>query len=180
MKLAAGAGVARLALPAGHAVAAQQVGVDSGGVGLLRVDFEAAYGAGSPWEQLFIHENVNVGVPGTTMYAEYRVDVVDHIEVQWANTTQAGGIDWATAYQTAMFLLPVDAVYRDQYWMPATPEGSTTLIAHLYESAQLNAANYNLGRVLVVFQRKDVRLNAGTMAEPIITAVTLTVAEVGQ
>lgn len=180
MQLAAGAGVARMAGIEPRAVAAQQYGSDSLGIGLMRVDFEAAYGAGTEWNSLMVYENVNLGVPGAKMYVRYLGEVVSHIELGWSMTTQAGGIDWSTAYQTAMSLLPVDAEYRDQYSLPATPEGPMMLIAHVYESAQLSAANHGLGRVLVLFQRKDVQLNASAPREPIITTATLTMPLPGQ
>ena len=180
MRLAAGAGVASLAgLEPGRA-AAQQAGVDSLGIGLRRADFEAAYGAGVPWNDLAVYDNVDLGVPGAKMYVGYLGEVVSHIELGWSLTTQAGGIDWASAYQAATSLLPVDAQQRDQYWLPATPEGPLLLIGHIYESAQLNAANLGLGRVLALFQRKDVQLNASAPLEPIITAATLTMPSPGQ
>ena len=180
MQLAAGAGVARVAGVGPRAVAAQQYGTDSLGIGLMRVDFEAAYGAGVAWNNLTVYDNVTMGVPGAKMYVGYLGEVVSHIELGWSQTTQAGGIDWGTAYQTATSLLPVDAQHRDQYWLPATPEGPLLLIGHVYESAQLGEANHGLGRVLVLFQRKDVQLNASSPLEPIITAATLTMPSPGQ
>lgn len=180
MQVAAGAGVARLAGVEASALAAQQYGSDSLGIGLMRVDFEAAYGVGTPWNDLMVYENVDMGVPGTKMYVGYLGDVVSHIELGWSLTTQAGGIDWGTANQTATSLLPIDAQHRDQYWLPATPEGPILVIGHVYESAQLNEANYGLGRVLVLYQRKDVQMNASAPLEPIITAATLTMPSPGQ
>jgi hypothetical protein len=180
MQLATGAGAARIAGVESRASAAQQYGSDSLGIGLMRVDFEAAYGAGVDWNTLSVYDDVAMGVPGARMYVGYLGDVVSHIELGWSLTTQAGGIDWETAYQTATSLLPVDAQYREQYWLPATPEGPLMMIGHMYESAQLNEANSGLGRVLVVFQRKDVQLNSSSPLEPIITAVTLTMPSPGQ
>jgi hypothetical protein len=180
MRVAAGAGVAGLIGGEAIAAGAQQYGSDSLGIGLMRVDFEAAYGVGRPWNDLVVYDNTSFGVPGTTMYVGYLGEVVSHIELAWSQTTQAGGIDWGTAYQTAMSLLPIDAQHRDQYWLPATPEGPILVIGHVYESAQLNEANYGLGRVLVLFQRKDVQMNASARLEPIITAVTLTMPSPGQ
>jgi hypothetical protein len=161
-------------------VSGQATGVASGGIGLLRRDFEAAYGAGTEAEGLVTYAAVGIGAPGATAYAQYRGDVLEHLEVQWVRVSQAGGIDWGTSYQAAMSLLPADAEYRDQFWLPATPEGPIEIIAHTYESAALNAAQYNLGRVLVTFHRRQAQLNPGTPAEPVTTAITLTMAEVGQ
>lgn len=180
VQVAAGAGLAGIAGVGPRVAAAQQTGTDSLGIGLMRADFEAAYGPGAAWNDLAVYENVNLGVPGTTMYVGYFGEVVSHIELGWSQTTQAGGIDWATAYQTATSLLPVDSQHLDQYWLPATPEGPLMLIGHLYESAGLGAANHGLGRVLVLFQRKDVQLNAGSPMEPIVTAATLTMPSPGQ
>lgn len=180
IQVAAGVGVARIAGVEPRAIAAQQYGSDSLGIGLMRVDFEAAYGTGVERDGLVVYENVSLGVPGAKMYVGYLGDVVSHIELGWSLTTQAGGIDWGTAYQTATSLLPVDAQHRDQYWLPATPEGPLMLIGHVFESAQLNEANHGLGRVLVLFQRKDVQMNASAPLEPIITAATLTMPSPGQ
>jgi hypothetical protein len=178
--MVAGAAMAPLAVGVVQRTAAQQYGVDSGGIGLLRVDFEAAYGAGSDVDGVTAYANVEVGIPGATMYAEFRGEVVDHIEVRWSEATQSGGVDWVTANQAATFLLPVDAQHLDQYWVPATPGGPIELIAHTYESAQLNEANNNLGKVLVIYQRKYVQMNASAPLEVIVPAVTLTMAEVPQ
>lgn len=180
LKLAAGAGAMAVPALAASRASAQDVGVDSGGIGLRRVDFEAAYGVGVDAQSLVIYENVTIGVPGATVYAQYRGEIVEHLEVRWSMATQYGGVDWGTAYQEAMFLLPVDAEYRDQFWMPATPEGPTELIAHTYESQALNTYHYNLGRILVLFQREYVQLAPNTPNEPIVPAITLTMAEVGQ
>lgn len=180
IQLAAGTGVARIAGVEPRAVAAQQYGADSPGIGLMRVDFEATYGTGVERDGLVVYESVTLGVPGAKMYVGYLGEVASHIELGWSLTTQAGGIDWVTAYQTATSLLPVDAQHRDQYWLPATPEGPIMVIGHVYESAQLNEANHGLGRVLVLFQRKDVHLNASAPLEPIITAATLTMPSPGQ
>ena len=180
VRMAAGAGLAPLVVRTAHRTAAQQYGVDSGGIGLLRVDFEAAYGAGTDADGVTSYENVEVGVPGAKMYAQFRGEVVEHIEVRWSEATQTGGIDWATANQAAMFLLPVDAQHLDQYWLPETPEGPIELIAHTYESAQLNEASYNLGRVLVIYQRRYVQQNPGSLVDVVVPAVTLTMAEVPQ
>ena len=164
----------------GRLAAAQQYGVDSGGIGLLRRDFEAAYGVGVDAQHLTIYDDVTIGVPGTIMYAQFRGDVVEHLEVRWSEALQDGGVDWGTAYHEATFLLPVDATLLDQYLVPTTPEGPVEFIAHVYESAQLNEANANLGRVLVIFQREYVQLAENTPVEPIVPAVTLTMAEVPQ
>lgn len=180
MQVAAGAGVAGIVGAGSNAIAAQPYGVDSLGLGLMRVDFEAAYGVGTPWNDLFVYENAAMGVPGTTMYVRFRGEITSHIELGWSQTTQAGGIDWGTAYQTATSLLPVDVQHRDQYWLPPTPQGPIMLIGHIYESAQLNEANYGLGRVLVLFQRKDVQMNASAPLEPIIIAATITMPDPGQ
>jgi hypothetical protein len=180
MQVVAGAGLARLAGVEASAFAGQQYGSDSLGIGLMRVDFEAAYGVGTPWNSLFVYETVDLGVPGATMYAGYLGDVVSHIELRWSRATQVGGIDWPTANQTAISLVPVDAQMRDQYWLPATPEGPVMMIGNVYESAQLSEANHGLGRVLVMYQRKDVQMNASTPLEPVITAVTLTMPSPGQ
>jgi hypothetical protein len=180
MQLAAGAGAAGIAGVKPMLAAGQQSGTDSLGIGLMRADFEAAYGAGAERDGLVVYEGVTLGAPGAKMYVGYLGEVVSHIELGWSLTTQSGGIDWGTAYQTATSLLPVDAQHRDQYWLPATPEGPLMVIGHVYESAQLNEANYGLGRVLVLFQRKDVQMNASAPLEPIITAATLTMPSPGQ
>ena len=180
VKLVAGAGVAAVPALSLSRVAAQDVGVDSGGIGLRRADFEAAYGVGVDAQSLTIYENVTIGVPGAKVYAQYRGEIVEHLEVRWSQATQAGGIDWGTAYQAAMLLLPVDAEHRDQFWMPATPEGPVEIIGHTYESQALNTYHYNLGRILVLFQREYVQLTPNTPNEPIVPAVTLTMAEVPQ
>jgi hypothetical protein len=180
MRMVAGAGPAPLAVGAANRAAAQQYGVDSGGIGLLRVDFEEAYGVGSDVDGVTEYANVEVGIPGATMYTDFRGEVVDHIEVRWSEATQSGGVDWATANQAATFLLPVDAQHLDQYWVPATPGGPIEPIAHTYESAQLTEANYGLGRVLLIYQRKYVQMNASAPLEVIVPAVTLTMAEVPQ
>lgn len=177
LRLAAGAGLAAMT---GQRALAQGTGVASGGIGLTREQLEARYGTGVDAESLTVFEGVTVGVPGTTLYAQFRGDIVEHLEVRWSMATQVGGVGWDVGYLAAMDLLPTDAAYRDQYWMPATPEGPTELIAHVYESPALNAAQYNLGRILVLFQRQMKQLNANAPLEPVIPAVTLTMAEVGQ
>lgn len=180
MQLAAGAGVAGLAGMGTRALAAQPYGVDSLGVGLMRVDFEAAYGVGTPWNDLVVYQNTSFGVPGTTMYVRFRGEITSHIELQWSQATQSGGVDWGTANRTATSLVPIDAQYRDQYSLPATPEGPVSLVGYIYESAQLNEANYGLGRVLVLYQRAEAQMNAGSAAGPIIPAVTITMPDPGQ
>jgi len=131
-------------------------------------------------EALVVYEGVTVGVPGATAYAQYRGEIVEHLEVQWSRATQGGGVDWGMAYQAAMSLLPVDAELRDQFWMPATPEGPIEMIGHTCESQALNTAHVDLGRILVVFHRKYVQLDATMPSEPVVQAVTLTMAEVPQ
>lgn len=121
-----------------------------------------------------------MGVPGATAYAQYRGEIVEHLEVQWSRATQRGGVDWGMAYQVAMSLLPVDAELRDQFWMPATPEGPIEMIGHTCESQALNTAHVDLGRILVVFHRKYVQLDATMPSEPVVQAVTLILAEVPQ
>ena len=180
MKPVAGAGIATSAARSAQLAVAQDTGVDSGGIGLLRWDFEAAYGPSTELEGLVEYPYVDVGVAGAKMYAQFRGDVVDRLEVRWAQAAQFGGIDWGTAYQAAVFLLPVDAQYRDQFWMPATPEGPMEIIGHTYENQALNLVSFNLGRTLVLFQRDLSQMNAATLDGPLIPAVTITMAEVGQ
>jgi hypothetical protein len=106
--------------------------------------------------------------------------VVKHLEVRWSHATLIGGVDWKEAYQAAVALFPVDASHRDQFWMPPTPEGPVELTGHMYESEELDTASFNLGRVLVRFQRVYAQRNPGSIAAPIVPAVTLTKAEIGQ
>ena len=179
VKLVAGAGVA-MAAGAMPRPAMGQGPLASGGIGLLRNEWELVYGAGNALQSLVEYPNVSIGVPGAKAYAGYRGDLLVHLEVRWSQATQAGGVDWGTAYQAALLLMPADTEYRDQFWMPATPEGPVEIIGHTYESPDLNAAYYNLGRMLVLFQRVESQQNAGSMAETIGPAVTITLAEVGQ
>jgi hypothetical protein len=177
IKRIAAAGVAAVSASAGNRAAGGQIGVDSGGVGLRREDFEAAYGIGVAVGPIERHANVVAGVPGATVYAQYMGEVVAHLEVRWQDATPTGSVDWQTAYEASRFLMPADAVYLDQFWLPATPEGPVEIVGHLYESAQLNEAHHGFGRLLVLFQRIGGDTGA---AGPLIPAVTITKAAIGQ
>ncbi len=144
---------------------------------MRREDFEAASGVGVGGNPTERHANVVVGVPGATMYTQYTGEVVAHIDVRWQDAAPEGGVDWQTAYNASLCLMPVDAVYLDQFWMPATPEGPVEMVGHLYESAQLDEAHHGFGRLLVLFQRID---SASGVTGPIVPAVTITKAAIGQ
>ena len=54
------------------------------------------------------------------------------------------------------------------------------IIGHTYESQALNLVSFNLGRILVLFQRDLSQINPASLDGPLIPAVTITMAEVGQ
>lgn len=151
----------------------QPTELDSGGIGLSRDAWKAAYGQSDALQSLVRYETPEEGFP---VYVGFDDDLVTHIEFRYSEATQLGGLaeDDATAQVEAA--LPADAELIEEFFLPATPEGPVPLRAQRWESTSLGDVVDGRTSILVIYQETTAQQNPGSDPQVVIPAATLTVA----
>jgi hypothetical protein len=162
----------------------QTASIDSGGLGLTRAEFEAAYGPGDPvetppaiYDEVFVHGTQNgllyVAYEGSKSEEE---DVVVYLEFAWGG--DGATEDEATALVQSF--LPADAALDGVYFAPPTPDGPNALMTFHYFSDSLAGVSYGTGTltpdILVIYVQTltDVsQPGSQPVAETSVTSVSL-------
>jgi hypothetical protein len=158
-------------------LAAQTNGITSGGIGLTRAEFERYFGAGEATQNYAAYTDPTYGGP---IYAGYDFvhfpdGMLNFLELQWSNVSQAGGLSVGTAADEVLTVLPADASYVRQFWMGATPGGPISLRSEEWTSASLAAIRGGRGTILVTYQERTGQLNPGSGMDLIVTAASIAV-----
>lgn len=161
------------------AAAAQSNGVNSGGIGLTRTEFERYFGPGEATQSYARYTDPTYGGP---IYAGYDFvnfpdGLLNFLELQWTGVNQAGGLLEGTAAYEVSTVLPADAVFRKRYLMGATPGGPIILHSEEWTSASLAGVRNGRGSILVTYQAKMGSLNPGSPMETLMTAATIATEE---
>lgn len=149
------------------AAATPAAGLDSGAIGLTRVQFEATYGAPTKTATvpgLASDETYAYGTQAGMIYVTYRdlngEQVAVAVEFAWGGN----GVTEAAAAKTLAAFLPSDAKLSERYVMPATPDGPITLVAIRYASAALTGASGGvLAPEILAIQHETWDASAGAM-----------------
>lgn len=154
---------------------AQTNGVDSGGIGLTRTEFERLFGPGTATQTYAAYTDPTYGGPIYVGYDSVRFEdgLLNFLELQWGGVSQAGGLSVQVAADEVATVLPADARFVRQFWMGATPGGPISLRSEEWSSASLASARGGRGTILVTYQQKSVQLNPGSGASEIVTAASI-------
>lgn len=177
MIVAGGLAASTGAAPSTLAARAQTNGIDSGGIGVTRVEFEQFFGPGTATQEYMEYTDPTYGGP---IYVGYDVvhvadSLLNFLELQWSGVSQAGGLSVQMAADEVATVLPADARFVRQFWMGATPGGPIALRSEEWSSASLAAARDGKGTILVTYQQKGVQLNPGSGTSQIVTAASIAV-----
>lgn len=128
------------------AVAQEAGGLESGGLGLTRAEWESFYGAGTPvdlvipiytqlYEYPFQHGTMYVAFAGSKSELD---SVVLYLEIAFAGD----GTPSEDARGLVETLIPSDAQIVDPFFAPPTPGAPSALSSFRYESAALASVPY--------------------------------------
>ena len=159
--------VVALAAPAsGSALGLGQAdGVESGGIGLSRADWEDRHGPGVAGQTYVTYE-------GGAYYVQFQDDVVSFVEFGW----QDPGVAFDQAEDAVREFLPADARLDERFYAPATAGGPISFLLHRYDSPALADAlpgtgNPATGGILVIYQETP----APDRFEPNVSRVSIAV-----
>jgi len=164
MKTAAG-GLAVLAGSGAAASYAMQADIDSGGIGLMRADWESIVGEGTASGDLV--EYANPEFEGLSIFARFDgSDRVIHLEFVYAEN-DTGGLSMDDVRAQIDGAMPSDANQMETFLMTPEHEGATLYRAERFTSEQLGATSNGLASILVIAQ-----LQSGS-GESSVTRVSL-------
>ena len=134
------AAIAGLALAPGRRVLARQAGgIDSGGIGMTRPEWEAVFGPGEPGQSYMIYTyptfsaTMHVGVDTTVDAA----GIVDYFYIPLATTPVDNGLDRGLALSMIASLLPHDARQRETFVRNETPGSLMMVTTEIWTSRSL-------------------------------------------
>ena len=155
-----------MALASGSARGLGQAdGVESGGIGLTRADWEDRHGPGEAGQNYVTYE-------GGAYYVQFQDDVVSFVEFGW----QDPGVAFDQAEDAVLEFLPTDARLDESFYAPATAGGPISFLLHRFDSPALADALSGLGTqptggILVIYQETP----APDSFEPNVARVSIAV-----
>lgn len=159
-----------LTMPGPYTLEARNVG-DPGGIAMTHEEWTRLYGSPEPTQSGVVYPSPFA--PDLSLLVRFGQDDRAHI----VSTIQPGGgesLDYAVAKQLTGTLLPTDALMRETFLIPPTPEGPSGLFAELWECPSLAGETNEIGWVLAFF------VESAGEEHPVVTrlAVALPIAPV--
>jgi hypothetical protein len=170
---------AAVGVPVGIAALAQSNGIVSGGIGLSRTEFERYFGPGEATQSHGLYRDPTYGGPIYAGFDFLMFDdgLLDFLELQWADVSQAGGLSQDQAAFEVSTVMPADAVFRKRYIMAPTPGGPIGLRSEEWTSASLGTVWGGRSSILVTYQERTGSLPGSTGMDFIVSAATIAVEE---
>lgn len=137
-----------LSIPGPHTMEAREVG-NPGGIGLPQAEWDDRYGVPVDGENIYENDVVPAFQLLVQFGSEDRANLV---------TTTVGGemtpiVGYADAKGLVGSLLPENAILRDVYQAPSTPERMTALLAEMWECPSLAGVTDEAGSALALYEQ---------------------------
>ncbi|HEV2072565.1 MAG TPA: hypothetical protein VGR29_02890 [Thermomicrobiales bacterium] len=160
--------------------ALQSNGIQSGGIGLSRSEWENIYGPGEATQSHGLYVEPTFGGPiyAGFDFSAFEDGLLEFLEFQWTNVSQSGGLSPEDTVARVSAALLADAQHRETYFMGATPGGPITLRSERWTSRELDMVTNGRASILVTCQEKPISF-PGT-DRPNATAVTVATIAVEQ
>lgn len=156
---------------------AQSNGIESGGIGLSRGEWESIYGPGDATQTHVIYREPTYGGPIYVGFdfANFGDGLLDFLELQWSDASQAGGLAQEDASNLVSSLLPADVRLRETYLMGATPGGPIALRSQRWTSDSLDSLTNGRASMLVIYQETTGPSPDRSGSDIVVTAATIAV-----
>lgn len=174
-------GIASIGITAGPGLRAKTLfqtnGIESGGIGLSRTEWESTYGPGEATQSHGLYRDPAYGGPIYVGFdfVNFEDGLLDILEIQWSDVSQGGGLSQEEAAAQISILLPADAPLGESYFMGATPGGPTALRSQRWTSQALDVATNGRTSILVIYQERTGQLPGSTVMDFTVTAATIAV-----
>lgn len=152
-------------------------GIESGGIGLSRTEWENIYGLGEATQSHGVYRDPTYGGPVYIGFDFVNFDdgLLDFLELHWPDVSEGGGLAQEEAAAQVSTLLPADVKLRESYFMGATPGGPTALRSQRWTSRALDVVTNGRASILVIYQERTGQLPGSTGMDFIVTAATIAV-----
>lgn len=158
-----------IALAGAPSISAAQADIDSGGIGLMRADWEAIVGEGTPLGDLVAYPNPELD--GDTVLAQFDGDRLTHLEFAIGDG-QAGGLPEEDVRAQVLGAMPADAELLETFPVTKANLEDEQYQVERFVSEQLGTTSNGLASVLVV-TRQELPPNSGQDAGMLVNRVSL-------